>query len=131
MAFGDLNGDGISDVVLTEAKNARLWFFAGGKDGSFREGREFPALSGIETITIADVDGDSKAELIVLSPGEKSIGLARWQKDRLAYPEVVYQSTDTLLTLTTGNVTGDKTTAILALAGEEQSQPCQPEVERG
>ncbi|GEP43226.1 FG-GAP repeat domain-containing protein [Brevifollis gellanilyticus] len=115
VAFGDLNGDDIEDVVLTEAKNARLWFFAGVKGGSFREGREFPALSGIETLAIADVDGDEKAELIVSSPGEKSIGLARWQKDRLAYPEVIHQSTDTLLTLTAGNVTGEKTANVLVL----------------
>lgn len=115
VALGDLNGDDIDDVVLTEAKNARLWFFAGGKDGSFREGREFPALSGIETITIADVDGDSKAELVVLSPSEKSIGLARWQKDRLAYPEVIHQSTDSLLTLATGKLAADKTASILAI----------------
>lgn len=115
VAYGDLNGDDISDVVLTEAKNARLWFFAGVKGGSFREGREFPALSGIESLTIADVDGDSKRELIVLSPGEKSVAIARWQKDRLAYPEVIHQSTDTLLSLTTGSVTGDKATSILCL----------------
>lgn len=115
VAYGDLNGDAIDDVVLTEAKNARLWFFAGVTGGSFREGREFPALSGIESIAIADVDGDSKRELILLSPGEKSVAIARWQKDRLAYPEVLHQSTDTLLTLTTGSVTGDKATSILCL----------------
>jgi hypothetical protein len=115
VAYGDLNGDAIADVVLTEAKNARLWFFAGVKGGSFREGREFPALSGIESLIIADVDGDSKNELIVLSPAEKSIGIARWQKDRLAYPEVIHQSTDTLLTLTAGNITGDKGTHLLCL----------------
>jgi len=115
VAFGDLNGDSIPDVVLTEAKNARLWFFAGGKGGSFSEGREFPALSGIEALAIADVDGDTKAELVVLSPAEKSIGLARWQADRLAYPEVIHQSTDTLLALTSGSITAGSAPTILCL----------------
>ncbi|MCA1963690.1 MAG: VCBS repeat-containing protein, partial [Prosthecobacter sp.] len=114
-AYGDLNGDGQPDVVLCESKNARLWFFAGVKGGAFREGREFPALSGIEALSITDVDGDSKPELVILSPGEKAVALSRWQKDRLTYPEVIHQSADSLLTLTTGTLADDKTPAIHAL----------------
>ncbi|MBV6499903.1 MAG: hypothetical protein CJBNEKGG_02367 [Prosthecobacter sp.] len=116
VAFGDLNGDGDGDVVLTEAKNARLWFFAGNKDGSFQEGREFPALSGIEALAVADVNGDSKNELVVLSPSEKSVATAHWQKDRLTYPEVIHQSTDALLALTTGSIAGDPGTSVLVLS---------------
>ncbi|SKA86421.1 Repeat domain-containing protein [Prosthecobacter debontii] len=113
--YGDLNGDKLSDVVLAEPKNARLWFFAGLPGGSFAEGREFPALSGIEGLTLADVDADGQAELIILSPAEKSIGLARWQKDRLTYPEVIHQATDTLLALQAGKIGESSETAVLAL----------------
>jgi len=114
-AYGDLNGDKLPDVILAEPKNARLWFFAGRPGGSFAEGREFPALSGIESLVIADVSGDSGAELLMLSPAEKSIGLSRWQKDRLAYPEVIYQTTDSLLALHAGRLSGSQATAVLAL----------------
>lgn len=114
-AYGDLNGDQLPDVVLSESKNARLWFFAGQPGGTFREGREFPALSSIEALSIADLDGDAKPELVLLSPGEKAVALSRWQKDRLTYPEVIHQSTDALLALTTGSVAETAQTCVLTL----------------
>lgn len=103
VAYGDLTGDGISDVVMAEPKAARLWLFQGSPSGAFSEGREFPVLSGVESIAIADVDADRKPDLVLLSPGEQSIGVAQWQDSRLAYPEIVYQAREgeTLLALTT------------------------------
>jgi hypothetical protein len=103
VAYGDLTGDGHADVVMSEPKAARGWLFQGSASGTFKEGREFPLLSGVEALAIADVDGDKKTELVLLSPGEQSIGVAHWQDNRLQYPEIVYQAKEgeTLLTLTT------------------------------
>ncbi len=103
VAYGDLTGDGHADVVMSEPKAARAWLFQGSASGTFKEGREFPILSGVESLAIADVDDDKKAELVLLSPGEQSIGIARWQNNRLSYPEIIYQAKEgeTLLTLTT------------------------------
>lgn len=103
VAYGDLTGDGHADVIMSEPKAARAWLFQGSASGTFSEGREFPILSGVESLAIADVDGDKKAELVLLSPGEQSIGMAHWQDNRLLYPEIIYQAKEgeTLLTLTT------------------------------
>lgn len=114
-AYGDLDGDGHADVVLAEPKSARVWFFAGSAGGSFAEGREFPAFSGVESLAIDDVDGDGKAELLLLSPTEKSLGWSRWHKDRLAYPEVIHQTADTLLALAAGPFGAGSESAVLAL----------------
>ena len=102
-AFGDLTGDGVPDIVIAEPKRARVWIFAGHADGTFDEGREYPALSGIESLSIADVDGDHRPELVMLSPVEKIIGIARWDGARLVYPETIYQSDDALAAMTTGS----------------------------
>ena len=106
VAYGDLTGDGHADVIMSEPKSARLWLFTGSADGGFSQGREFPILSGVETLAIADSDGDKKNEVILLSTTEKAIGVARWKDGRLAYPEIIYQAKDgeTLLTLTSGSV---------------------------
>lgn len=113
--FGDVTGDGVDDAVLAEPKRARVWLFAGTADGGFDEGKEYPSLSGIEGMSLADVDGDGKAEVVILSPAEKSIALARWDADkgRLAYPEVVYESEDSLTAMTTGRLADGKDMVVL------------------
>jgi hypothetical protein len=103
-AWGDVTGDGVVDVVLAEPKRARVWLFTGNADGTFAEGVEFPSLSGVESMSIEDVDGDKQADLVVLSPAEKSVAVAHWEKEkkRLGYPEVVHQSDDGITAMTTG-----------------------------
>jgi len=114
-AYGDVTGDGVGDVVIAEPKAARVWVFAGRKDDTFEEGREYPSLSGIEGLVIADADGDKKPELLVLSPTEKTIAVARWTDARLAYPEVVFQSTDSLIGLAVGSVHDGKQPVIASI----------------
>lgn len=107
-AYGDLTGDGIPDVIVAEPKQARVWLFAGRADGTFAEGKEYPALSGIESMAVADVDGDHMTELIVLSPAEKTVAIAHWKGSRLSYPETIFQSEDALTAMTTGLPAKDK-----------------------
>lgn len=124
VAHGDLTGDGHPDVVMSEPKAARLWLFQGSANGTFSEGREFPILSGVESLAIADVDADGKADLVLLSPSEQAIGVARWKADRLSYPEIVYQAKEgeTLRSLTTGSITTPAETVILCVT-EIKGQP--------
>jgi len=120
-AYGDLTGDKVPDVIIAEPKRARVWVFIGRADGSFEEGREYPALSGIESMSVADVDDDRKPELVMLSPSEKIIAVSHWEGARLAYPETILQSGGTLTAMTTGQP-GAKTSydAILCVKDEKQ-----------
>lgn len=113
--FGDVTGDGMDDAVLAEPKRARVWLFAGAADGGFEEGREYPSLSGVEAMNLADVDGDGKAEVVILSPAEKSIALSRWDagKGRLSYPEVVYESQEAITAITSGHLGDGKSMVVL------------------
>lgn len=106
VAYSDLTGDGNADVIMSEPKSARLWLFSGAKDGSFSQGREFPILGGVDSLIVADADGDQKNDVLLLSSSEKAVGVAHWKEDRLAYPEIIHQAKEgeNLLALAHGSI---------------------------
>ena len=87
-AVGDYNGDGQTDVAVTDPDGAQLSLYLRRADGTFGEGQWFPNLAEAQSLTAVDWDGDGRDELIVASAKERAVGLARVEaKGRLSYPQ--------------------------------------------
>jgi hypothetical protein len=46
----------------------------------------FPSLADADTLSMADIDGDGKSEVGVLSVKEKAIGISKFESGRLSFP---------------------------------------------
>ncbi len=89
LATGDINGDGLIDVVVTDPDAAQLIVFQQHPKTGLDLGLTFPGLVGANHIRIADFDGDKSAEVVVLSTREKTLGLSRMQDGRLTFPRAL------------------------------------------
>jgi hypothetical protein len=68
VAIGDVNGDGLGDVVVTCAQNARMMVFEGSRNGRFNRAT-IPMKTGWSGVAIGDLRGDGRQEIVV-SNGE-------------------------------------------------------------
>jgi hypothetical protein len=66
-ATGDFNGDGIPDLVTTGANinNGKGSLWLGNGDGTFQSPLTFPVGGGAGGMTVADFNGDGKADLAI------------------------------------------------------------------
>jgi hypothetical protein len=68
VAAGDVNGDGVIDVVAGSGERVgtlAVWF--GSTDGSFRPGGRFTIADGPTALGSVDLTGDGRAEILVAS----------------------------------------------------------------
>ena len=86
MATGDVDGDGLKDVVVTDPDGARMLLFRQHQGSGLDTGQEFPGLLGTSQVRLGDVDGNGSAEVYVLSPREKVIAVSRFEEGRLTFP---------------------------------------------
>jgi hypothetical protein len=86
LARGDLDGDGKQDVVVTDPSNAQVWAFLQSGRSGLGAGQTFPSLVGARTVHLADLDGDHKDEVYVISEQEKQIGRSEFARGRLSFP---------------------------------------------
>ncbi|MEO6811009.1 MAG: VCBS repeat-containing protein, partial [Isosphaeraceae bacterium] len=112
-ALGDLDGDGKTDVVVTDPAAAEVLVYLQKKDG-LAVAQTFPGLVGGKAVQVADLDGDGKGEVIVLSEAEKQIGLSRMNDGRLSFPTPLPISGEPV-TLDVADLDGDKQPEVLYL----------------
>ena len=107
IVVSDINGDGLADVVVSNPGGAELIFYKQVLGLGLAEPVKFPALSSIDSLSAADIDGDKKTEVCSLSIKEKLIGISRFDNDRLTFPEPA-DINDEPLAAQLADIDGDK-----------------------
>ena len=89
--LGDFDGDALIDLAVGDGRGAQVWLYTQLEDGSFARPTAFPSLSGVRSLASGDVDGDGRAEMFVVSPGERALGMSRLSPEgRLSYPKIIW-----------------------------------------
>ena len=87
LALGDLDGDGLQEVVVANPERASVVVFHQRAKSGLDLGTDYPSFLGATQIRVADVNGDAKAEVIILSPKENTLGISRMEQGKLTFPE--------------------------------------------
>jgi len=79
IAIGDVNGDGINDIVTSDYEGNRIYLFKTGKNGYGLNGKMITTGQHPKGVAIADLNGDGKADIVVCNNGGSSITII-WSK---------------------------------------------------
>jgi len=94
LAVGDFDGDGLSDLVVTDPDASRVLFFKQSKGQGLEMGIPFPSLTGADQIHAADLDGNGTAELVLHSAAEKTLGVSPFAGGKLLFPQSIPTEAD-------------------------------------
>jgi hypothetical protein len=86
LATGDIDGDGLIDVLVTDPDAAQIILFRQDRVNGLDAGTAYPSFLGVQQIQIAATGPGGAAEAFVLSTKEKSLGVARMDEGRLTFP---------------------------------------------
>jgi len=75
IATGDINGDGVKDIVTSEPDNDKIYLFLMNKNGSMMSTSSITAGNFPKGIAIADLNGDRKGDIIVCNNLDNEISL--------------------------------------------------------
>ncbi len=132
LTASDLNGDGVTDVIVPDEGSGSLWVLLGNGDGRFHRPVEY-ATGGIEPVAVAacDLNRDGHADLatangypahdvsVLLGRGKGTFGLAKTYATGFAPHSILTADLngDGILDLAAGNV-GDSTVSLLLGTGD-------------
>ena len=114
LAVGDLNGDGLPDIVLL-GDNGALYFLAQQKDHSLAEPQKISYSGTPKAVEIVDVNGDGRSDLVLVDFENPSPYRIRLQNAAgLLGPELHFKSPD-IRSFSMDNLAGDRTNYLISI----------------
>ncbi len=107
VAIGDVNGDGIPDVITGNRIDNTVSVFLGTGDGTFEPARNFPIGSRVWRVTLADVNSDGKLDILTVNKGDNSISVLLGKGDGTFLPQVVIPAGTRPSDVAAADVNGD------------------------
>jgi hypothetical protein len=120
LATGDITGDGLIDVVVTDPEAAQMIVFLQKPGVGLDQGTPFPGLLGAQQVRIAQFD-EHPSEVIVLSTREKTLGWSRFEGERLTFPQAL-PTTNEPVAFELADITGDGRPEIVLIAREREGR---------
>jgi hypothetical protein len=118
-AWGDLNGDGMTDVAMADGKAAQVVVFLQQDDGSFKEPVSFPSLTGINGLAPLPWKNGLGCGLAV-SSAKEGCGISFFNKDgRLEFP-ILQTLKGAPAAMAAVDLKGDGKFALVVLSGESR-----------
>lgn len=117
LEVGDVDGDGKSDVVVSDPEKAQVVVFLQ-KNKELDLGTSYPSFLGASQLRLSDVDGDKTSEVIVFSSKENSIGISKFDGGRLGFPKNI-ETTGELKVFELVDLNGDSKDELVVVTKDE------------
>ncbi len=117
----DVDGDGLDDVVATDPTKAEFLLLRAGKKTSLGLPERYPGLMDMRKLCTGRLDGEKKQAIIALSVKEKLIGISRFEKGRLTYPQAVAISGEPLA-MDLADIDGDKKLDLVYISRDKKTR---------
>jgi uncharacterized repeat protein (TIGR01451 family) len=119
-AVVDLNADGKADLIGTDHANG-LMVYLGKGDGTFQTPVYYPAGSGPSDITLADINGEGKLDVVVASSLSNAIFVLPGNGNGTLQPGVSYSVGRNPVSVVAGDFDGDGRTDLAVVNSADNS----------
>lgn len=89
IAIGDIDGDKLNDVVVTDPETAQVLVFRQNGIDGLNSAETFPGLLDATDVRVVDVDADGTGEVVHMSNKEAAIAVSVFEDGRLTFPRTV------------------------------------------